>query len=121
MGCVGAVTRGGEAVVQVHGGVGRTQVLHGVRGDSPDARGRRVAADALGVGAVGGEVGRPVVVDLDFAVQEERLVAVAGFVRRGGVEVVHAADVGGRTVEVVVRTTATNTVDVNVSVAVVYD
>src|SRR3546814_7929050 len=76
IGFVVAVTRGGEAVVQVHGGVGRTQVLHGVRGDSHDARGRRVAAEALGVGDVGGEVGRPVVVDLDFAVQEERLVAV---------------------------------------------
>src|SRR3546814_1126522 len=48
-------------------------VLHGVRGDSHDARGRRVAAEALGVGDVGGGVGRPVVVDLDFAVQEERL------------------------------------------------
>src|SRR5690606_33028643 len=46
-----------------------------------------------GVGDVGAEIGRPVVVDLDFAVQEERLVAVAGFVRRGGVEVVHAAAV----------------------------
>src|SRR3546814_3689380 len=67
-----AVTRGGEAVVQVHGGVGRTQVLHGVRGDSHDARRRRVAAEALGVGDVGAEVGRPVVVDPHFAVQEER-------------------------------------------------
>src|SRR3546814_18277005 len=38
IGFVVAVTRGGEAVVQVHGGVGRTQVLHGVRGDSHDAR-----------------------------------------------------------------------------------
>src|SRR3546814_14475751 len=63
-------------------------------------------SEALGVGDVGGEVGRPVVVDLDFAVQEERLVAVAGFVRRGGVEVVHAAAVGGRNDEVVVRATA---------------
>src|SRR3546814_13326364 len=69
------------------------------------------SSDLLGVGDVGAEVGRPVVVDLHFAVQEERLVAVAGFVRRGGVEVVHAAAVGGRNVEVVVRETARNRVE----------
>src|SRR5690606_32176432 len=56
-------------------------------------RRRRVAAEARGVGDVGAEVGRPVVVDLHFAVQEERLVAVAGFVRRGGVEVERATAV----------------------------
>src|SRR3546814_10587493 len=75
------------------------------------ARRRRVAAEALGVGDVGAEVRRPVVVDLDFAVQEERLVAVAGFIRRGGVEVVHAAAVGGRHVEVFVGTAALDRVE----------
>src|SRR3546814_10561820 len=38
-------------------------------GDHHHARRRRVAAEALGVGDVGAEVRRPVVVDLDFAVQ----------------------------------------------------
>src|SRR3546814_13292690 len=61
--------------------------------------------------SVGAEVGRPVVVDLHFAVQEERLVAVAGFVRRGGVEIVHTAAVGRRDVEVVVGAAAFDRVE----------